>query len=68
MSLFYKTMGGPRHHTRSRVDVEDVDAEYKRITDMGVPVEVELRNEPWGDRHFVLRDPNGIGVDIVQQR
>jgi catechol 2,3-dioxygenase-like lactoylglutathione lyase family enzyme len=50
------------------VDVEDVDAEYKRITAMGVPLELELRDEPWGDRHFVVRDPNGIGVDIVQQR
>ena len=50
------------------VDVEDVDAEYKRIRDMGVVLEVALKDEPWGDRHFVVRDPNGIGVDIVQQR
>ena len=50
------------------VDVEDVDAEYKRLTDMGVALELTLRDEPWGDRHFVVRDPNGIGVDIVQQR
>lgn len=26
-----------------------------------------LRDEPWGDRHFVVVDPNGIGVDIVQR-
>lgn len=50
------------------VDVEDVDAEYKRIREMGVALEVALKDEPWGDRHFVVRDPNGIGVDIVQQR
>ncbi|MBD0256676.1 MAG: glyoxalase, partial [Cytophagales bacterium] len=31
----------------------------------GVPIEVELRDEPWGDRHFAIVDPNGIGVDIV---
>lgn len=49
------------------VDVEDGDAEYKRITDMGVALEVTLRDEPWGDCHFVVRDPNGIGVDVIQQ-
>ena len=48
-------------------DVKDVDAEYKRFQSMGVPIEVALRNEPWGDRHFVVVDPNGIGVDIVQR-
>ncbi|MEZ5478923.1 MAG: VOC family protein [Thiolinea sp.] len=50
------------------VEVEDVDAEYRRIRDLGTPIEVELRDEVWGDRHFVIVDPNGIGVDVVQQR
>lgn len=49
------------------VDVENVDAEYQRIQSLGVPIEVELRDEPWGDRHFVVIDPNGIGVDVVQR-
>ena len=49
------------------VDVPDVEAEYQRIRSMGVPIEAELRDEPWGDRHFVIVDPNGIGVDIVQR-
>ncbi|HEX8529957.1 MAG TPA: VOC family protein [Cytophagales bacterium] len=47
------------------VEVPDVDAEYRRLRDLGVPIEVELRDEPWGDRHFAIVDPNGIGVDIV---
>ena len=25
-----------------------------------------IRNEPWGDRHFAIQDPNGIGIDIVK--
>lgn len=49
------------------VDVEDAEAEYRRIQALGVPVEVALRDEPWGDRHFVVVDPNGIGVDVVQR-
>jgi predicted enzyme related to lactoylglutathione lyase len=48
------------------VDVDDVDAEYQRIKSLGTPIEAEIRDEPWGDRHFVIVDPNGIGVDIVQ--
>jgi catechol 2,3-dioxygenase-like lactoylglutathione lyase family enzyme len=50
------------------MDVEDVEAEYRRIQALGVPIEVPLREEPWGDRHFALVDPNGIGVDVVQAR
>ncbi|MBD2259356.1 VOC family protein [Pseudanabaena sp. FACHB-2040] len=50
------------------IDVEDANAEYQRIAAMGIPIEVELRDEPWGDRHFVVVDPNGIGVDIVQHQ
>ena len=47
------------------IEVDDVDDEYKRIKELGIPIEVELRDEPWGDRHFVIQDPNGIGLDIV---
>lgn len=47
------------------VEVEDVDAEYTRIKWLDVPIEVELRDEPWGDRHFAVVDPNGMGIDIV---
>ena len=28
-------------------------------------MEIEIRNEPWGDRHFAIVDPNNIGIDIV---
>ncbi|HEY3404483.1 MAG TPA: VOC family protein [Ohtaekwangia sp.] len=47
------------------IEVPDVDAEYKRIKALGIPIEIEIRNEPWGDRHFAIVDPNGVGVDIV---
>ncbi len=32
----------------------------------GVPIKIDIRNEPWGDRHFAIEDPNGIGIDIVK--
>lgn len=49
------------------LEVADAEAEQRRLTALGVPIEVALRDEPWGDRHFVVRDPNGIGVDCVQR-
>ncbi|GAB2765169.1 hypothetical protein GCM10027275_03080 [Rhabdobacter roseus] len=47
------------------IEVEDVEKEYERIQALQVPIEVPLRTEPWGDRHFALLDPNGVGIDIV---
>lgn len=49
------------------IDVDDAEAEYRRLEALRAPIEVGLRDEPWGDRHFVVRDPNGIGVDVVQR-
>jgi len=48
------------------IEVDDVDAIYKDIKNKGVDIKVEIRDEPWGDRHFAIEDPNGIGVDIVK--
>jgi catechol 2,3-dioxygenase-like lactoylglutathione lyase family enzyme len=48
------------------IEVDDADAEYKRIKELKIPIEVELKDEEWGDRHFAIVDPNGIGVDIVK--
>ena len=48
------------------LEVEDADAEYKRIKELGTPIEIEIRDEVWGDRHFAIVDPNGIGIDIVK--
>lgn len=50
------------------IEVPDADAEYERISRMGLKIEVLIRDEPWGDRHFSLYDPNGIGIDIVTYR
>lgn len=48
------------------IEVENVDEVYEKIKKKRIPIEVELRNESWGDRHFAIVDPNGIGVDIVE--
>jgi catechol 2,3-dioxygenase-like lactoylglutathione lyase family enzyme len=50
------------------VEVADVEAEYKRIQNLAVPIIVELRQEDWGETHFSIADPNGIGVDFVKYK
>ncbi|SHH53052.1 Glyoxalase-like domain-containing protein [Chryseolinea serpens] len=47
------------------IEVRDVDAEFRRIKSLGIPIAIELRDEPWGDRHFAVVDPNGVGIDFV---
>lgn len=47
------------------IEVEDVDALYKQLKSKGIPFEIEIRDEPWGDRHFAIKDPNEIGIDVV---
>lgn len=48
------------------IEVEDVDRLYKELKQKNVELKVDLRDEPWGDRHFAIQDPNGIGIDIVK--
>ncbi|WP_040357144.1 VOC family protein [Capnocytophaga granulosa] len=47
------------------IEVENVDEYYQKLKEQGVPIAIDLREEPWGDRHFAIIDPNGIGIDIV---
>jgi len=48
------------------IEVDDVDTFYNNLINKGVEIKVDLRDEPWGDRHFSIEDPNGIGIDIVK--
>ena len=48
------------------IEVDDVDKIYNEIRQKAVPVKIEIRDEPWGDRHFAIEDPNGVGIDIVK--
>jgi len=62
--LFHKPFSGQGMYLT--IEVDDVDTLYQTIKEKGVEIAVELRDEPWGDRHFAIVDPNGIGVDIVK--
>ena len=44
--------------------VDDVDVVYGRAVDMDVPIIQEPRNEFYGQRRFLIKDPNGCLIDI----
>ncbi len=48
------------------IEVDDVDKIYNELKEKGVAIKIDIRDEPWGDRHFAIEDPNGIGIDIVK--
>jgi len=62
--LFHKSFQGQGMYLT--LEVEDVDKVYNELKKKGVEIKIDIRNEPWGDRHFAIQDPNGIGIDIVK--
>lgn len=47
-------------------EVENVDQEYDKIKDNQIPILLPVITETWGQRHFMLKDPAGMVLDIVQ--
>lgn len=48
------------------LEVDDVDAVYRRLVEDGPLVAVlPLRSEPFGQRHFIVEGPAGALVDII---
>ena len=47
-------------------EVEDASAEYQRVLDQGLDVQLALRDEAFGQRHFIVKDPNGVLIDVIQ--
>ena len=48
-------------------EVDDAKAEYERIKSLQASFIQDLKDEEWGQRHFMLVDPAGMVLDIVQQ-
>ena len=46
-------------------EVEDAAAEYATAEASGLSILQPLRDEPFGQRHFIMADPNGILLDII---
>ena len=48
------------------VEVNDADVAYSEAKEKDLDIVLDLRSEDWGQRHFSIKDPNGVYLDIVQ--
>jgi catechol 2,3-dioxygenase-like lactoylglutathione lyase family enzyme len=47
------------------VEVADVDAIHAQAVERGFEIAYPLRDEEWGVRRFMLRDPSGTVVNVL---
>jgi uncharacterized glyoxalase superfamily protein PhnB len=50
------------------VGVEDVDAVHAKAVEQDLEIVYALRDEEWGVRRFMLREPSGTIVNVVSHR
>jgi catechol 2,3-dioxygenase-like lactoylglutathione lyase family enzyme len=49
------------------IEVSDAKKVFERFSAAGAPIVYPLVDEDWGQRRFMIRDPAGVLVDIVEQ-
>ncbi len=47
-------------------EVDDADAECRRLKAAGLKIVQDLVDKPWGERSFVVDDPNGVHLYIYK--
>lgn len=47
-------------------EVDDVDAIYIRLKQANLPILLDIRDEEFGQRHFITADPNGVLIDVIK--
>jgi uncharacterized glyoxalase superfamily protein PhnB len=50
------------------VEVTDVDAVHAKAVEQGLEIAYPLRDEEWGVRRFMLREPSGTIVNVLSHR
>jgi predicted enzyme related to lactoylglutathione lyase len=50
------------------VGVADVDAVHAKAVEQGCEIVYPIRDEEWGVRRFMLREPSGTVVNVVSHR
>ena len=50
------------------IEVGDVDAIHARAVQQGLEIAYSLRDEEWGVRRFMLREPSGTIVNVLSHR
>jgi len=47
-------------------EVEDVDREYELAKKAKLPIVKEIKDEAFGQRHYITKDPNGVLIDVIK--
>jgi catechol 2,3-dioxygenase-like lactoylglutathione lyase family enzyme len=50
------------------IEVDDVDAVHAQAVARGLEIAYPLRDEEWGVRRFMLREPSGTTVNVLSHR
>ncbi len=50
------------------IGVDDVDAVHAKAVELGHEIAYPIRDEEWGVRRFMLRDPSGTTINVVSHR
>lgn len=48
-------------------EVSDAASEYERLKEAGLQIVLPLRDEAFGQRHFIGLDPGGVMVDVIEE-
>jgi len=48
------------------LEVADAQKAYQAALELKLDMAMELKDETWGQRHFILNDPAGLKIDVVQ--
>lgn len=48
-------------------ETDDVDAEYALAQAANLPIVLPIRDEEFGQRHFMTVDPNGVLIDVIKE-
>ncbi|MGB3633249.1 MAG: VOC family protein, partial [Rubrobacteraceae bacterium] len=48
-------------------EVSDAKAEYKQLKEAGLQIVLPLRDEPFGQRHFIGVGPDGVMLDVIEE-
>ena len=42
------------------IELDQVESLYQHAVERGLPIQQELKDQPWGHRGFCVREPNGL--------
>ncbi|MFT7639866.1 MAG: catechol 2,3-dioxygenase-like lactoylglutathione lyase family enzyme, partial [Pirellulaceae bacterium] len=49
------------------VEVDDLELAHRKALEQLEFIELNPRDEPWGERHFMVRDPAGMLVNVLKK-